>query len=122
MLSGRPPGEHGIVGIGVGFVPDLVDLKAIDLVIRVSTDEARAETTRLHHQHGYCVGVSSGANMVAAARLLARSARVATLWPDCSDRYASVGLGPPVADGSGCALGPLCAARSRGMLRRRRSA
>jgi cysteine synthase A len=121
VMSGRPPGDHGIMGIGDGFIPDLVDMRSIDLVIKVHTDEARTEAARLRHQHGYCVGVSSGANMVAAARLLARSARVATLWPDCSDRYASAGLEPPLADGSGCALGPLCAARSRGMLRRKRA-
>jgi cysteine synthase A len=121
VLSGGQPGDHGIMGIGDGFVPDLVDPSAIDLVIRVHTEEARAEAARLRVQHGYCVGVSSGANMVAAARLLGRAGRVATLWPDGSDRYRSSGLEPPLDDGSGCTLGPLCAARSRGMLRRKRS-
>jgi cysteine synthase A len=121
VLSGGQPGDHGIMGIGDGFVPDLVDPSAIDLVIRVHTEEARAEAARLRARHGYCVGVSSGANMVAAARLLRRAGRVATLWPDGSDRYGSSGLEPPLGDGSGCALGPLCAARSRGMLRRKRS-
>jgi cysteine synthase A len=120
VLSGGQPGDHGIMGIGDGFIPDLVDLKSIDLVIRVHTEEARAEAQRLRAQHGCCVGVSSGANMVAAARLLRRAGLVATLWPDSSDRYGSSGLEPPASDGSGCALGPLCAARSRGMLRRTR--
>jgi cysteine synthase len=117
VMSGGPPGEHGIQGIGDGFVPALVDLATIDQVVRVHTDEARHEAERLRRLYGYCVGVSAGANTVAARRLIERSARVATVWPDCSDRYASMGLPPPDPGGVGCPLGPLCATRSRGMLR-----
>ncbi len=116
VMSGGPPGEHGIMGIGDGFVPALVDLAGVDRVIRVSTAEAHAAAERLRGDHGFCVGRSAGANTVAATRLLDGGVRVATVWPDCSDRYISVGLEPPDSADVQCPLRALCAARSRGML------
>ena len=40
-MNGGQPGEHGIMGIGDGFVPDLVDPTTIYEIATVSTDEAR---------------------------------------------------------------------------------
>jgi cysteine synthase A len=112
VLSGGPPGDHGIMGIGDGFVPALVDRAAIDRVERVSTAEAIAAANRLLVQHGYCVGVSSGANLVAALRLRGEGGQVATLWPDCSDRYVSMGLSGPGSLEARCPHSELCKARS----------
>jgi cysteine synthase A len=116
VLSGGPPGEHGIMGIGDGFVPDLVDRATIDEVIRVGTAEAHTAASRLRIQHGYCVGMSAGANMVAALRLKARGGSVATVWPDCSDRYVSMGLGSAGSGEVRCPLKAHCEARGRAML------
>ena len=116
VLSGGPPGDHGIMGIGDGFVPDLVDRSAIDEIVRVSTAEAHTAASRLRIQHGHCVGMSSGANMVAALRLRARGGSVATVWPDCSDRYVSMGLASPGSGEVRCPLKSFCEARSRAML------
>lgn len=116
VLSGGPPGEHGIMGIGDGFVPALVDRAAIDEVVRVGTAEAHTAASRLRIQHGYCVGMSAGANMVAALRLRARGATVATVWPDCSDRYVSMGLGSAGSGDVRCPLKASCEARGRAML------
>jgi len=53
---------------------------------------------------------------MAALRIEARGLSVATVWPDCSDRYVSVGLEPPSSDDVTCPLRSACAERSRAML------
>jgi cysteine synthase A len=118
VMSGGPPGEHGIQGIGDGFVPALVDRAAIDEVVRVGTAEAHTAASRLRIEHGYCVGMSSGANQVAARRLRARGGSVATVWPDCSDRYVSMGLGTAGSGEVRCPLKACCEARGRAMIGR----
>jgi cysteine synthase A len=115
-LCGGPPGEHGIMGIGAGFVPDLIDRRWIDDVMTVSTAEALATTRELRTELGYCLGISSGANMHIARRLARDGARVLTIWPDSADRYASVGLEPVAQGGSRCALQPYCVARAHALL------
>jgi cysteine synthase A len=117
VMSGGPPGEHGIMGIGDGFVPDLVDPAAIDEIMTVSTAGARAAAERIRARHGYCVGISAGANMAAALRLNRRGWVVATVWPDSADRYVSVGLaGGEAPVGVRCPLRPYCRARARALL------
>lgn len=118
VMSGGEAGEHGIMGIGDGFVPAIVDMKAVDEVIRVTTKEAHAAAAAIRLAHGHCVGRSSGANHVAARRLHARGAVVATVWPDCADRYESVGLKGPAQGEVSCSLRASCAERTRDMLGR----
>jgi cysteine synthase A len=95
VMRGFPGGDHGINGIGDGFIPALIDMSAVDDVMCVSTQEAHAEATRIRTELGYCVGRSAGANMLVSLRLKALGATVVTLWPDCANRYVSVGLEPP---------------------------
>jgi cysteine synthase A len=118
VMSGACAGDHGIMGIGDGFIPDLVDMGAVDEVVRVSTDEAHGAADRIRREHGYCVGRSAGANMIAALRLRGRRGRVATVWPDCADRYVSVGLEAPSSAGVTCPLRTACRERARRMLGR----
>ena len=90
------------MGIGDGFVPALVDMTEVDRVIRVGTAGAHASAERIRREHGFCVGRSAGANMAAALRLQAEGLTVATVWPDCSDRYLSLGLAAPSSPGMRC--------------------
>jgi cysteine synthase A len=116
VMSGGPAGDHDIMGIGDGFVPDLVDLNVVSEVVCVSSFEARAAADRIRRELGYCVGMSSGANLVAALRLRERGMTVATVWADSADRYASVGLcGEPTIE-MRCPRQHLCAARTRELL------
>ncbi|MEO7793371.1 MAG: cysteine synthase family protein [Thermoanaerobaculia bacterium] len=100
VLSGGPPGDHGISGIGDGFVPAIASdgrggiHPEIDEVAQVSTPEAIAAARRLAEVHGLCVGISSGANFVVAARLTARGLAVATVFADGFTKYRSRGLVP----------------------------
>lgn len=98
VMTGGPNGPHGIFGIGDGFVPALASDGAeglhplIDEVLTVSTEEAMAAATELRDRHGLCVGVSSGANFLAAQRLRLDFATVVTVFADGYQKYRSVGL------------------------------
>lgn len=116
VMSGGEAGEHSIQGIGDGFIPELVDMDAVDEVAVISSADAKQECERIRTEHGYCVGMSSGANFLAARRLAAQGLAVATVWADCSDRYGSMGLAPPATDGSSCPLRERCAERARTLL------
>jgi cysteine synthase A len=115
VMAGGAPGDHDIMGIGDGFVPDLVNLPEIDEIIAVSSEEARGAAVRIHVRHGYCVGTSSGANQAAAMRLAERGLTVATVWPDSADRYGSMGLGSPDIAVT-CPMQRYCHARRRAQL------
>jgi len=98
VMSGGAPGAHAISGIGDGFIPDIASDGAgglnplIDEVLCVSTREAQDAARRLSEQHGFCVGVSSGANFLAAQRLAERYDTVVTVFADGYSKYRSVGL------------------------------
>ncbi len=98
VMSGGPAGSHGISGIGDGFIPAIASdgrgkkHPAIDSVECVSTEEAREAARHLSEGHGFCVGISSGANFVAARRLAERHEVVVTVFPDGYAKYLSVGL------------------------------
>ncbi|MGE0638869.1 MAG: PLP-dependent cysteine synthase family protein [Thermoanaerobaculia bacterium] len=98
VMSGGGAGSHGISGIGDGFIPALAGdgsggtSPEIDAVERVSTDEALAAARELAERHGYCVGISSGANFVAARRLQERFGTVVTVFADGFTKYRSRGL------------------------------
>lgn len=92
-LLGHEPGLHQIQGIGDGFIPDILDVSMIDAVIEVS-DEAAIETTRqLGRDFGLLVGISSGANVWAARKLMeSQPGNIATVLPDRAERYFSTAL------------------------------
>jgi cysteine synthase A len=98
VMSGGKPGIHGIQGIGDGFVPSLVsDGKGglnslIDQVVCVSTAEARDAARYLAEAKSICVGISSGANFVAAKKIAPSCGTVVTVFPDGFSKYKSRGL------------------------------
>ncbi len=69
VISGGKPGSHGIVGIGAGFVPKILDPSVPTGVITVATDDARKQSERLAKQEGILAGVSTGANIAAAGKI-----------------------------------------------------
>jgi cysteine synthase A len=98
VMTGGPAGPHGIGGIGDGFIPPIAGDGAgglhplIDEVFCVSTADAQQAAARLAEGHGFCVGVSSGANFLAAQHLLERYQTVVTVFADGYSKYQSVGL------------------------------
>jgi cysteine synthase A len=91
-LLGMEPGLHQIQGIGDGFIPDVLDVKLIDMVFTISDEEAVETTRRLSNEEGLLVGTSSGANVFAALHMDNGRNRVVTILPDRAERYFSTAL------------------------------
>jgi cysteine synthase A len=108
-LAGEPvkPGPHKIQGIGAGFVPANLDLKLVDRVEAVSSDEAVAMARRLMREEGILAGISSGAAVAAALRLAREEAHagqtIVVVLPDSGERYLSTVLFEGVFNDQGLA-------------------
>ena len=93
VMSGGQPGLHGIQGIGDGS-KFLVDLNEVDDIMVVSTQDAIDRAKRLVKENGLFVGISSGANVLAAERLIEKhpdmKGNVITILCDRGDRYLSI--------------------------------
>lgn len=90
------PAPHGIQGIGANFVPSVLDLEVLSEVQHVNGAEAIGMARRLAAEEGLFVGISSGANVVAALRLAARlelaGTTIVTVAPSTGERYLSTPL------------------------------
>jgi len=91
-LLGHEPGLHQIQGIGDGFIPDVLDVKMVDIVFTVTDEEAIETTRQLSKVEGLLVGTSSGANVFAALHVDNGRKRVVTILPDRAERYFSTAL------------------------------
>jgi cysteine synthase A len=92
VMSGGEPGPHGIQGLADGFIPALVNLDEIDQVVRISTRDAVEAAHRIGVEEGLLVGISSGANVLAATRVaveLGPGHNVVTVLCDRGERYLS---------------------------------
>lgn len=91
VLSNGSPGYHDIQGIGEGFIPGIVrqNMSLIDEVICIGSKEAIRMSQELACKHGLLVGISSGANVLAAMGLSDRYRNVVTILPDRGERYLS---------------------------------
>jgi cysteine synthase len=96
VISGGNPGPHKIQGIGAGFIPKNLDMSLVDETITVSNEEAFQWARRLAKEEGIMAGISSGANMCAAAKLAARpewkGKRIVAIMPSLGERYLSTPL------------------------------
>jgi cysteine synthase A len=95
VLQGGRPRPHMIQGIGASFVPAVLDRSVLDRIVSVHDHEATTMAGRLAREEGLLVGISAGANVVAAGRLaseLGPGKTVVTILPDTGERYLSVEL------------------------------
>ena len=96
VLSGGKPGPHKIQGIGAGFVPDVLQMKVLDEIIKVENDAAFETSRAVARTDGLLVGISSGAALYAATELAKRpeneGKNIVVLLPDTGERYLSTSL------------------------------
>ncbi|HEU0293038.1 MAG TPA: cysteine synthase A [Anaerolineales bacterium] len=96
VLSGGVKGPHPIQGIGAGFVPDILNTKIYDEVIRVKNDDAFQTARRMAREEGLLVGISSGAATWAALQVANRAENAGKLLvviiPSFGERYLSTPL------------------------------
>jgi len=93
VISGGAPAPHPIQGIGAGFIPPNLHMEAIDGVIQVDAEEAKAYARRSAAEEGLLVGISSGATLAAIAKKLPElpaGSRVLGFNYDTGERYFSV--------------------------------
>jgi cystathionine beta-synthase len=92
IYSGDTPRSYAVEGIGMNYLPETVDLKVIDEVLRVTDRESFLMARRITREEGLLVGGSSGTAAVAAAKLaktLPADAIVVVIFPDSGRGYMS---------------------------------
>lgn len=103
VLSGGAKGPHPIQGIGAGFVPDILNTKIYDEVIRVKNEDAFLTARRMAREEGLLVGISSGAATWAALQVANRAENrgkiIVVIIPSFGERYLSTALFADLVDG-----------------------
>jgi cysteine synthase len=96
VLSGGPPGKHQIQGIGAGFIPEILNTKVIDEVVRIGNDTAFKTARDAARLEGLPVGISSGAALAAALEIGLRPEAagkvIVVILPSFAERYLSTPL------------------------------
>lgn len=102
VLSGGVKGPHAIQGIGAGFVPEVLNTKIYDEIVRVKNEDALETARALARQEGLLVGISAGAATWAALQVSARAENkgklIVVIIPDFGERYLSTQLYANLAD------------------------
>ena len=96
VLSEGKAGPHKIQGIGAGFVPDTLNTKIYNEIIRVKNEDAFEVGRELSKTDGLLIGISSGAAVWAATEIAKRPENagkvIVVILPDTGERYLSTPL------------------------------
>jgi len=94
VLSGGKFIPHRIEGIGESFIPDIIkeNRHLIDEIILIKSEDAIKMAVEIIQEHGFLVGITSGANVLAAKEVNKKYKRVVTILPDRGERYLDIYL------------------------------
>lgn len=93
VISGKNPSTHKIQGIGAGFIPNTYSGENVDEIITVTDEEAIDTAIEVSAKTGILVGISTGANVVAARKLAekyGKNKKIMTISPDGGEKYMSM--------------------------------
>jgi cysteine synthase A len=95
LTTGHKVGKHRIQGISDEFIPEIVKLNQLDEIITASDGDGIIMAQKLASELGLAVGISSGANFIAALKVqnsMGKDANVVTVFSDCNKKYLSTDL------------------------------
>jgi cysteine synthase A len=95
LSTGHKVGKHRIQGISDEFIPPILDLGELDEIIAVEDGDSIIMAQLLASELGLGVGISSGANLIGAVKVLETlggDAQVVTIFPDDNKKYLSTDL------------------------------
>ena len=98
MTQGLMEGKHRIEGIGDDFIPSIVNKDLIDKIVTVDDEDAINMARILAKNFGLGVGISSGANLVAAIANAKDMDNIVTVFPDDLKKYLSTDLAKDIND------------------------
>ncbi|KAB5521583.1 hypothetical protein DKX38_025902 [Salix brachista] len=89
VVVGVEPAERNVIsGENSGYVPNILDVKLLDEVVKVTNGEAVEMARRLALEEGLLVGISSGAAAAAAISLGRRPENAGKLITELVSSYA----------------------------------
>ena len=95
LSTGHKVGHHRIQGVSDEFIPAIVNLDELEQVVSVNDGDAILMAQKLAADLGLAVGISSGANFIAALKVqneLGNNAAVVTVFADSNKKYLSTDL------------------------------
>jgi cysteine synthase A len=96
VISGGQAGPHKLQGIGAGFIPDNLNVKIVDEVIKVNEEDSGPISKEVNQLDGIPVGISSGAAIWAALQVAKRPENkgktIVAIVPSSAERYLSAWL------------------------------
>lgn len=94
LTTGHKVGKHRIQGVSDEFIPDIVCLKTLDKVVCVNDGDGIIMAQKLSVELGLAVGISSGANLIAALKLARQHPidEIVTIFCDDNKKYLTTDL------------------------------
>jgi len=94
LTTGHKVGKHRIQGVSDEFIPDIICLKTLDDIICVNDGDGIIMAQKLSAELGLAVGISSGANLIAALKLAEMYPRdkIVTIFCDDNKKYLTTDL------------------------------
>jgi len=93
LIKSKKVGDHKIEGIGDEFIPEILNIKEIEDIFLIKDEDAINMSKKIAKELGIGVGISSGANFLAAVQCAEiEEGNIVTVFPDDLKKYLSTDL------------------------------